>query len=334
MRKVVLALFALVVLTPAIIAQQPSAWADKLFGGTTTHDFGVVARGSQLTHTFKMTNIYKVPLEITDVRVSCGCLKAEPSTKLLQPNETAILNIHMDARQFTGAKTIRIYLTVGPKFVSTATLVVSANARGDVAFTPRELDFGNFQRGATMTKPVDVEYGGGQADWRVTEIVKSASAPFELKVEELPRLVGSSPRRGYRIHATMRADAPPGTFKQEVILKTNDPSSPVLTFNVVGNVQAGGLAVSPSPINVSGIKVGETQTKKVFVRASRPFRVTAIDGQGDGVTVDVPNRQDTTLVLTITVQATKAGDLRRQLGIRTDLDGEVTPLLIEGFIEP
>jgi hypothetical protein len=130
----------------------------------------------------------------------------------------------------------------------------------------------------------------------------------------------------------MKGDAPPGAFKQEVILKTNDPTSPMLTFQVVGNVQAG-LAVSPNPIALSGMKVGEAQTKKVFVRATRPFRITAIDGQGDGIKVETPNREDTTQVLTVTIDAAKAGALRRTLMIRTDLDSEQTPLIIEGVIE-
>jgi hypothetical protein len=332
MRKVVLALVAVFALSPVVRAQ---AWADKLFGGETVHDFGVVPRGAQLKYAFKLTNIYKVPLEITEIRVSCGCVKADPSTKLLQPNETATLNISMDGRQFSGSKTVRVFVTVGPKYISTATLTVSANSRGDVAFSPNEIDFGTHQRGAAATKPIDVEYTGTMVDWRVVEIVKNSSAPFELKVEELSRLVNSPVRRGYRISATMKADAAPGPFKQEVLLKTNDPSSPVLSFQVVGNVQGGGLTVAPSPIAVSGLKVGEGLTKKVFIRASKPFRVTAVEGQGGGITVDFPNREDTTLVLTVNIQASKAGNLRRELSIRTSLEGEAAaPLLIEGVIEP
>jgi Protein of unknown function (DUF1573) len=327
MRKVVLALAAVLTFSPALLAQQP-AWADKLFGGETTHDFGTVAKGAQLKHSFKITNIYKVPLDITEVKVSCGCVRAEVSAKTLQPNETATLNINMDGRQFVGSKTVRVFVTVGPKFISTATLTVSANARGDVAIAPTELDFGNLHRGQTPTKPIDIEYVGSMGNWTVTEIVKNANAPFELKVEPLPQ-----PRRGYRIVATIKADAATGSFKQEVILKTNDPAAPVLTFPIVGNVQAG-LAVSPSPILVRDLKVGETQTKKVFVKASRPFRVTGIEGQGDGIKVDIPDQKDTTLVLTVHVNPTKAGNLRRELLIRTDLDGDSTPLVIEATIEP
>jgi hypothetical protein len=332
MRKIVLALIAVAWFHSFSFAQQP-AWADKLFAGDIAHDFGGVLRGAQLKYSFKMTNIYKVPLDITDVRVSCGCVKAEASVKSLQPNESGTINIFMDGRQFNGAKTVRVFVTVGPKFVSTATLTVSANARGDVAFSPSEIDFGNLQRGQTPVRPIEIEYTGSLVDWRVIEIVKNSSAPFELKVEELPRAVNGPARRGYRIQATMKAAPSTGSFKQEVVLKTNDPAVPALTFNIVGNVQAG-LAVSPSPILLKDLKVGESQTKKVFVRAARPFRIVGIDGQGEGITVEFPNRQDSTQILTVNIAPTKAGDLRRQLMIRTDLDGEQTPLRIEATIEP
>lgn len=331
MRKSLFAILLTLGFAPFAYAQ--GAWADKLFGPETTHDFGNVARGAQLKYTFKITNIYKVPLDITEVRVQCNCVKAEPSAKTLQPNETATLNISMDARQFSGPKTVRVYVTVGPKYISTATLIVSANARGDVVFTPNELDFGNIQRGQAVTKSIDVEYVGNQADWRVTEIVKNGSAPFELKVEELPRPAGAPAKKGYRIHATMKTDAPAGAFKQEVVLKTNDLAGGMATFQIVGNLQAS-LAVSPSPIVVKDLKAGESQTKKVFVRASRPFRILGVDGQGEGVTVEIPSRQDATQILTVSIAPTKAGAIRRQLTIRTDLDGALAPLVIEAMIDP
>src|SRR4051794_12897224 len=107
MLRVVLALVATAGFAPAAAAQ--TAWADKLFANVTTHDFGAVPRGTQLKHAFKITNIYKEPLEVTQVRVSCGCVTATPSVKVLQPNEAAQLNINMAARQFSGPKSVRIY---------------------------------------------------------------------------------------------------------------------------------------------------------------------------------------------------------------------------------
>src|SRR5438270_13388557 len=114
MRKLALALVAITLFVQTAAAQS-TAWADKLFGGATTHDFGVVPRGAQLKHSFKMTNLYKVPLEVTNLRVSCGCVTATMNTKVLQPNESALLNVVMDGRQFNGYKSVRSYLTVRPE---------------------------------------------------------------------------------------------------------------------------------------------------------------------------------------------------------------------------
>jgi hypothetical protein len=330
MRNLVLALSATLLLAQTAKAQ--TAWADKLFGSDLTHDFGTVPRGAQLKYSFKMTNIYKEPLEITGIRVSCTCLTAKANTSVIQPNESGTLEIHMDGRQFSGPKTIRVYVTVGPKYVSTATLTVMANARQDVVFSPGEVDFGNVARGQSPTKHIDVEYVG-TLDWQVKEIIKSAAAPFDLKVEELPKQSNLIPRRGYRLVATLKADAATGPFKQEILLKTNDPTSPVLTFNIVGTIQAT-LTVSPANLALGGLKVGETQTKKIVIRAEKPFRVLGVDGEGEGIKVDIPDRQDTTMILTVSIRPDKAGELKRQLTIRTDLDKETASVTVQGDVAP
>ncbi len=54
---------------------------------------------------------------------------------------------------------------------------------------------------------------------------------------------------------------PTGGFKQEVLLKTNDPASPTLVFNVVGNIQAT-LSVVPEVITLTSAKVGVMETRK------------------------------------------------------------------------
>lgn len=330
MRKAVAALFALTLVCQSAAAQT-TAWADKLFGGDTVHDFGTVPRGAQSKYSFKITNIYKVPLEISNIRVTCGCLTATPSTKILQPNETAYLHINMDGTRYQGYKSIKIFVTVGPEYISTATLSVSANARSDVVFNPGEVDFGLVHRGHAATRHIDVEYAGsmGQA-WAVSEIVKNAGAPFELKVEELRTQRGF---KGYRIAATLKPDAAAGAFKQEIVLKTNDPSSPVLTFSVLGNIQAT-LNVAPAAINLASVKVGEMETRKVVVSGSRPFRIVAIAGQGDGITALVPAREAAAQIVEIRFQPTKAGDMKKQLLIRTNLDNESVAVTIEASATP
>lgn len=315
------ALMVLVLSAQAARAQS-GAWADKLFANQTVHDFGNVPRGAQLKHTFKITNIYKIPLEITNIRVTCGCLSVTGHPRVLQPNDSADFTVHMDANRFSGPKTVRAYVTVGPEYVSTATLTLSANARLDVVFNPGEIDFGIVQRGQSPTRHIDVEYAGS-FPWAVSEIVKNAAAPFGLRVEEL-----RTGHRGYRIFATLKPDAVAGAFKQEILLKTNDPSSPVLTFNIVGNVQAS-LSVAPANLHVGGVKVGQTESRKVIVRGQRPFRILGIDGQGDGVSAHFPDRESVSHVVEIRFQPAAAGQWKKSLLFRTDLESQSVAVAVE-----
>lgn len=330
MRKVVFALAALMLAADSVAAQ--SAWANKMFGGALTHDFGTVARGAQLKHTFTMTNIYKVPLQITNIGVECGCVTATPTSKTLQPNETAQLHVNMDAARFSGPKTVKIHVTVGPEFVSTATVTVIAVARQDVVFNPGEIDFGAVSKGQTLTKFIDVEHAGNAA-WKVSEIVKSGAAPFDLKVEQLPQKVSGFVTVGYRIFATIKPNAAPGPFKQEILLKTNDPQSPVITFHIGGSIRTS-LNVAPNPVNLGSLKVGEEQSTKIVVSGNRAFRIVAIEGLGDGLTIPLPERSTTTHILDLRIQPRAGGALRKQIILRTDLDNEAATITVEGAVAP
>ncbi len=339
MRKAVLALGLVVLLAGSVRGQEAKPWLEKIFlavpGTSLSHDFGTVARGAQLTHRFKMKNIYAVPLEITKIRVSCGCVTWTQSTNVLQPNEDGYIDITMDARLFNGPKAVSIYVTVGPEYISTATLRVSAVARQDVVFNPGTVNFGIVQRGQTPTLTLDVEYSG-VLDWRILEVIKNSAAPFQVKVEEIYRRMafGNRPGRvGYRFTVTLKPDAAAGPFKQELILKTNDPASPNLTVPVEGTIQAS-LAVAPSSLQMGAVKVADKQTRRVIVRGSRPFRIVGVDGTGGGLTVDIPDRTAATHILTVTFQPTQAGPLRKRLTIRTDLDQEAVTVTVDGNATP
>src|SRR5262249_2082688 len=154
--------WVLTLATAAVLAAPAAAqteWANKLFEET-SKDFGTCPRGAQLKHSFKMTNIYKVPLEFTDVTPKCNCVTCTLTHKVLQPNEPGYLNIVMDGTRFTGHKAVNIQVRVGPQFVSTATVTVQAVARQDVTFNPGSVNFGVVARGQTPTQTIEVEYAG------------------------------------------------------------------------------------------------------------------------------------------------------------------------------
>jgi hypothetical protein len=70
------------------------------------------------------------------------------------------------------------------------------------------------------------------------------------------------------------------------------------------------------------------------VRGSRSFRITGVEGEGDGITADVPRSNANLHVLVVHCKPNRTGEVRKQLLIRTDLDGETVPVTVEAVVLP
>ena len=193
----------------------------------------------------------------------------------------------MDARKFTGPKTVSIYVSVGPQYTLTATLQVSANSRTDVVFNPGSVNFGVVASGQTPTQTIDVEYAGA-LDWKINSIAEH-SLPLTVKLEELYRQAGQVVQVGYRLHLTLKSDAPVGTHRWELLLQTNDPGSPSLPALIEATIQAP-LSVAPNPVVLGTLKPGEEVSRRVLVRGSKAFRIVSVETGGDDVSVQLSGR--------------------------------------------
>src|SRR5205085_1872237 len=163
---------------------QVAPWANKFFlpdiaanreqpaPPVIAHNFGDVPHGTLCVHKFTVTNIYDVPMQITEVRKSCHCLDFVPMTKVLQPNESADFTVTMNSGKFIGVNAQTFYITFGPKYISTAVIRVQANSRTDVSVVPGAVAFGTVAQAVKApTQSVMVKYGGKTRDWKLTEVV-------------------------------------------------------------------------------------------------------------------------------------------------------------------
>ena len=89
-------------------------------------------------------------------------------------------------------------------------------------------------QGAKSTQAVSLKYQGRQKDWKVTGVA-DGDGPFDVKVEEPGRF---SFGNEFKIAVSLKADAPAGPLAEQVFLKTNDPTSPIIPIPVAGMVQA------------------------------------------------------------------------------------------------
>lgn len=345
MKRATWVLFALWALPLTAKSQDnaPIPWANKFFVAKDAppvilHDFGTVPFGTTLTHRFVMTNIYAVPMQIlSDPQPSCNaCTKILRYTQKLEPRETGFIDVEMDARQFKGAKAVSISTTFGgqkdgKRFQSTAILQIRAFSRTDVSVTPGQISFGTVAQGQQTTpQSVDIQYAGQQINWQITGIDDANAQNVKTAMQRIQQGRGMIT---YRLTVTLRPDAASGALQDQIVLKTNDPTSPLLTIPVSGMVHAPLSVVPSNEVRLDPVPVGQEARRLITVRAIKPFRIVKVEGEGDGLTVSYPTSfTGPVQPVTITFRPTQAGELKRKLTIHTDQKDKTT-VTVEGTAE-
>jgi Protein of unknown function (DUF1573) len=218
-------------------AQEPLSempWANKLFGEPENlkHNFGDVHHGLVLRQELVVTNIYKVPIEVTNVQTAMGPLHPEMAKHKLQPGEKTILTVQMDASRFANRKESTVYITIGGQYASQARLAFKAFSREDFTVEPGQVDFGKLPPGKAKSLDFVIEHSG-MKDWRLVDLVVTNGAPFEaraVKFKRDPDIVG------YRVTVKLDKDAPTGQFLESILVRSNDASAPTFFIDVRGNI--------------------------------------------------------------------------------------------------
>jgi hypothetical protein len=82
----------------------------QIYFKETRYDFGKVKEGDIVEHTFTFKNSGNAPLDIKDVRTSCGCTAALLSNKRIEPGKEGTLKVELDTKNRLGklSRTITI----------------------------------------------------------------------------------------------------------------------------------------------------------------------------------------------------------------------------------
>jgi hypothetical protein len=116
-------------------AEGRSTWGPHLFKKR-EHDFGVVDRGTRLTHKFFMYNWGKSPLRITGVRTSASFVTAVAKTQSLGPGQKGYVLVEVDTTRFTGPKSFKVFVEFEPpgktNYEPLTTLTLKADSQDGV----------------------------------------------------------------------------------------------------------------------------------------------------------------------------------------------------------
>jgi hypothetical protein len=315
--------YSLVLIAGLVVAGSAGAatWADGLFDEL-SKDFGSVPRGPAQKHNFRLVNKTKQAVNISNVKVSCGCLTAYASPKTyLQPGEETTIITSMDTTRFTGAKSVTVTVTFDRPNFEEVRLWVQANSRNDFMVTPDTFGLGQVKRGTTPTATVRVTFYGNSSA-RI-ESAKGESNYVQPVIKEVHRL--DTGEVAYDVTAKLRADTPVGKWYTDVWVKTNILTMPQVRVPLTVEVESP-LTISPPVLALGSLKKENEEVRRIIVRGAQPFTIKEIKGTDGVVEVKPASKEAREVhVLSVKTRPGKAGAIDRTLRVITDLkaDGEI-----------
>ena len=274
MRRATMLLAAWVALLARPVSAQ--SWVESLFPER-AFDFGTVARGSKVHHTFKLINRTADEVHVATYRTKCGCTEVRVGANAVPPGTQTGIEAVVDTTRFQGYKASGLTLVIDRPYYAEIDLNLTCFIRGDIVLTPGQVDFGNVRRSSNPEVSLNLTYAGGVPNWGITK-VQTRSGHILARSQEQGRTYEG--QMSYLLTATLKPTAANGYFKDEITLFTNDPSSPTIPISVSANVLTA-VTVTPSPILLGRVKAGETVTRSVIVRSPQPFKLVALKPSKD-----------------------------------------------------
>lgn len=293
-------------------------WARAMFDRT-AHDFGVVARGAKVEYRFVVENIYEEDAHIQSVSSSCGCSTPHATKQLLKTWEKSEIVVALDTRGFLGQKDATITVVFDLPFPAEVQLHVHAYIRGDIVVTPGAAEFGSVNQGAGASRTLKISYAGRE-DWRIDR-VECANPHIEAQLAEAARIPGLI---NYSLSVNLKKDAPPGYFRDQLFLVTNDRDARSARVPVVlEGVVAAAWSIRPSPLVMGTVEIGQSVTRNLVVQSQTPFRILGVSSTEGRFTAKIPEGAKAVQIIPVTFSAKDAdivpGKVAARLRIETDI---------------
>lgn len=302
MTRTIVCSLAAVLVAAAAMAQQPApaapqqpqppAAAEKAPEGAQPvidvvekiKDFGTVPKGDKIRATFDVRNTGKAPLEITQVRPTCGCTVAS-FDRTIPPGGTGKIAAEVDTTGFSGPISKAVLVFSNDPATPQVNLVIKADVRAFIEVLPRPLIiFRNVLQGEPASERLVLLSADG-SDFKV-ESAEASGGTYQLAYKELGEKERIPDRKGsqWELTVTVPANAPEGMLNQKIVVKTTAAKAPEVTINVTGAVRPV-VQVIPPQVNF-GTVAGDALVGQNFLVVNNR---QGVELQLSEVKVDNPN---------------------------------------------
>ena len=296
-------------------------WARKMFGTKLVHDFGIVAADSDAVYRFEVQNLYEEEVRIASVSTSCNCTIASIDNGELATHEKGAIVARFNTSAFRGQKQATLTVRIDRPYYAEVQLIVRGNIRGNVAFEPGSIKFGDIQQGNKIQKQITVNHRGNHT-WRITD-VKSTFDQSQIKVGLTEKYRGNG-QVVYNMVVELQETVPAGYVKGELFIETNE--GPGFRYPLVFNGRiVPPLELAPAILTLGPISPGQVVQRKVLLKAATPFRVTAITSSDECLQLEASAEAKKLHMVNVTYTAGEStGNHHCEAKIQTDLGQDLT----------
>jgi|CXWL01.1.fsa_nt_gi hypothetical protein len=240
---------------------------------TPTFDAGRIKSGQEIIHDYWFTNKGNGPLEIIDVRPSCGCTTAGGHDRVVQPGKTGKIPIRVVTLGMSGplAKIISV-LTNAPANGSNVVLTVKADIWHPVEVSPPAASFGRLTSDMT-------DAGAYERRLTITNHVPGAVANLTDIKTQNPRfsteLVVLEPGQKFELIVRLKQPLDFGSLLGAIELNTGVSEQPHLSISAQAYV-ASDVDVTPNKISAP-IDTRIPISRQLYVRNNTTKPVTISD---------------------------------------------------------
>ncbi|MBI4660272.1 MAG: DUF1573 domain-containing protein [Verrucomicrobia bacterium] len=259
------------------------------------HDFGTVKQGQIVRHDFKLMNIGDQPLEITEVKPSCGCTTAADWTRTIQPGGSGTIPLQLETARFAGSVAKTITVTSNDRTEPQRVLEIKADIWTPVQLSSPVVVFPALTNSAQIvSRPVTIR-NQVDAPVEITEL-KSDSLAFKPELKEI--VAGKE-------FELMISTVPPltnGTHSARISMKTSNPQMPALSVTAVATVLPA-VQIAPTQIMLPAAKLTAAEKRYVVILNHRAadLKVSDLKLNVDGVDISTntnPGSRQFTVILT------------------------------------
>lgn len=238
---------ALPVAPAATAAPAAKAPAPKIQFASLVHEFGRVSAGQVVRADFTFTNVGTAPLEITEVRPTCGCTTAGTWERRIEPGKTGTIPLQVNTANFAGPVVKYVTVVCNDPTQANVMLQIKGTIWKPVEVIPTFVVFNLVSDAQTN-------------DSRRVKIINNTEGP--LTISDLhssnpsfrAELQTNQPGKDYEVRITTVPPLASGTVQGQITVRTSLTNLPALSITTMALVQApvaaipGQVFLQPGPL--------------------------------------------------------------------------------------